>query len=200
LLYLGGRGATGNAMAADAPPAVDVAQVIAKNITHWQSYSGRLEAIDHVDIHALVPGTIVPIYFQDGQMVKKGDPLFLIDPRPYAATVDQGLAQLAAAKARAAFTKTDFARAQKLLEDDAISKRDFDDKSNQALSAEAAVKAAEASLDVARVNLGYTRVLAPVSGRMSRAEQVSRCIPALRYCQRHRHSRVCVGCDGMSQH
>jgi multidrug efflux system membrane fusion protein len=122
LLYLGGRGATGNAMAADAPPAVDVAQVIAKNITHWQSYSGRLEAIDHVDIHALVPGTIVPIYFQDGQMVKKGDPLFLIDPRPYAATVDQGLAQLAAAKARAAFTK-----------------RDFDDKSNQALSAEAAV-------------------------------------------------------------
>jgi len=173
LLNLAGCGASAKVTAADAAPPVevDVAQVVAKDITEWQSYSGRLQAIDHVDIHALVPGIIVAIYFHDGQTVKKGDPLFLIDPRPYAAAVDQGSAEVAAARARAAFTKADFERAQKLLSDDAISRRDFDDKSNQALAADAAVKAAEASLEMARVNLGYTRVAAPISGRMSRAEQ-----------------------------
>ena len=173
LLYLVGHGANGKAMAADAPSAVDVdvAKVVVRDVTKWQSYSGRLQAIDHVDIHALVPGTIVAIYFRDGQMVKKGDPLFLIDPRPYAAAVDQGMAEIAAAEARAGFAKTDFARAQKLLDDDAISRRDFDDKSNQALAAEASVKAAKALLEVARVNLGYTRIVAPVTGRKSRAEQ-----------------------------
>lgn len=160
-------------MAADAPAPieVDAAEVIAKDITDWQSYSGRLEAIDHVDIHALVPGTITAVYFHDGQLVKKGDPLFLIDPRSYAAAVDQGVAEVAAAEARSAFTATDFARAQKLLADDAISHRDYEDKSNQALAAVAAVKAAKATLEVARVNLDYTRITAPVSGRISRAEQ-----------------------------
>jgi membrane fusion protein, multidrug efflux system len=173
LLYVSARGAKGYAVAAAASPAVevDVAQVVAKEITDWQSYSGRLEAVDRVDIHALVPGTIVAIYFHDGQLVKKGDPLFLIDPRPYTAAVDQSLAEVAQAKARASFKKTDYARAQKLLEDDAISKRDFEDKSNQALAAEAAVKGAEAALELARVNLGYTRITATVAGRMSRAEQ-----------------------------
>jgi multidrug efflux system membrane fusion protein len=173
LLYVSGRGTKADAVAVASSPAVevDVAQVVAKDITDWQSYSGRLEAIDHVEIHALVPGTIVAVYFRDGQLVKKGDPLFLIDPRPYAAAVDQGVAAVAEARARAAFKKTDYARAQKLLDDDAISKRDFEDKSNQTLAAEAEVKGAEAALELARVNLGYTRITAPVAGRMSRAEQ-----------------------------
>jgi multidrug efflux system membrane fusion protein len=173
LLYWAAVGRADVAHAAGPPTAVevDVAQVIAKDVSDWQSYSGRLEAIDHVDIHALVPGTISEIYFHDGQLVKKGDPLFLIDPRPYTAAVDQAKAEVAASQARAAFAQADYERAQKLLADNAISKRDFDDRRDQTLSAAAAVKAAEAALEVAQVNLGYTRVTAPVSGRMSRAEQ-----------------------------
>jgi multidrug efflux system membrane fusion protein len=164
--------AVGTAHAADAPQAaqVDVASVLRQNITDWQDYSGRLQAVDHVDVRALVPGTIMAVYFKDGALVKKGDPLFLIDPRPYEAAADQAEAQLAAAKAKAAFADTDFARAKKLLSDNAIAKRDYDQKANDALAADADVKAAQAALETAQINLGYTRITAPVSGRVSRAE------------------------------
>jgi multidrug efflux system membrane fusion protein len=159
------------APAAPGPADVDAAVVISKPITDWQTYSGRLQAIDHVDIRAQVPGTIMGVYFKDGQMVKKGDPLFLIDPRTYKAAVDRATAQVAAAKARAQFVTLDYARAQKLLAGNAISKRDFDDRANGALEATANVKAAEAALESAEVDLGYTKINAPVDGRMSRAEQ-----------------------------
>jgi multidrug efflux system membrane fusion protein len=164
------RGKAGPMVAAPPTAEVDVAAVLGKNITDWQSYSGRLQAIDHVDIRAQVPGTIMAVYFKDGQLVNKGDPLFLIDPRPYVAAVDQAIAQVAAATARARFSSTDYARAQKLLSDNAIAKRDFDEKANATLEADANVKAAKAALENAQVNLGYTRITAPVSGRMSRAE------------------------------
>jgi len=157
---------------AAAPPAeVDVAQVVSKPVTEWQTYSGRLQAIERVDVRAQVPGTIVKVYFKDGQMVKKGDPLFLIDPRPYEAAVNRANAQVAAAKARAAFTTADYARAQKLQAGNAISKRDFDDRFNASLTATADVKAAEAALVEAKVNLDYTAINAPVDGKVSRAER-----------------------------
>jgi multidrug efflux system membrane fusion protein len=156
--------------AGGAAPDVDVAAAIGRKVSSWQTYSGRLQAIDHVAIHAQIPGTIEEVYFKDGQLVKKGDPLFLIDPRPYAAAVDQATGQLAAAKARARFSSTDFARAQKLLTGNAISQRDFDQRDNGTVAAAAEVKAAEAALTAARVNLGYTKIFAPVDGRMSRAE------------------------------
>jgi multidrug efflux system membrane fusion protein len=161
-----------SALAAQPMPAaeVDVAPVIARTITDWQSYSGRLEAIDKVDIRPLVSGTIVSVYFKDGAMVKKGDPLFTIDPRPYQAEVDRAAAQLAAAQAQNNYATTDFARAQRLIGDNAIAKRDFDEKDNNARSAVANLKAAQAALETAQLNLGYTRVVAPVAGRVSRAE------------------------------
>ena len=164
--------ASSSAHAAQMPPAaeVDVAPVIAKSITDWQGYSGRLEAIDHVEIRPLVSGTIVAVYFKDGALVKKGDPLFTIDPRPYQAEVDRTAAQLAAAEAQQNYASTDFARAQRLIGDNAIAKRDFDQKDNAARSADANLKAAKAALEQAQINLGYTKVVAPVSGRVSRAE------------------------------
>uniref|UniRef100_UPI003F50020F efflux RND transporter periplasmic adaptor subunit n=1 Tax=Caballeronia sp. LjRoot34 TaxID=3342325 RepID=UPI003F50020F len=161
------------AQAADTPaPAaeVDVAAVLSETITDWQSYSGRLEAIDHVDVRPLVPGTIVAVHFKDGALVKKGDPLFTIDPRPYVAEVDRTAAQLAAAQARATYTATDAARADRLLADNAIARRDYDEKQNASREAAAGVKAAKAALEAAQVNLSYTTVNAPVSGRVSRAE------------------------------
>ena len=125
-----------------APPAteVDVATVVSKTITDYQNYSGRLEAVDKVDIRPLVPGTIVAVHFTDGALVKKGDPLFTIDPRPYVAAVDQAAAQLAAAQARNGYTSTDAARAERLLTDNAIAKRDYDEKQNAAHEAAANLK------------------------------------------------------------
>jgi multidrug efflux system membrane fusion protein len=155
---------------AAATPEVEAAAAIGRQVSSWQTYSGRLQAIDHVDIHAQVPGTIEQVFFKDGQMVKKGDPLFLIDPRTYAAAVEQANGQLAAAQARARFSSTDFTRAQKLLTGNAISQRDFDQRDNGTKAAAADVKAAEAALAAAKVNLDYTRITAPVDGRMSRAE------------------------------
>ena len=161
-----------SAVAATVPaaPEVDVALVLAKSITEWQNYSGRLEAIDKVDIRPQASGRIVAVHFKDGAIVKAGDPLFTIDPRPYAAEVDRAAAQLAAAQARASYTASDSARADRLLESNAIAKRDYDEKQNAAREASAGLLAAKAALSAAKVNLDYTRVVAPVSGRVSRAE------------------------------
>ncbi|NWD71746.1 efflux RND transporter periplasmic adaptor subunit [Pseudomonas gingeri] len=149
---------------------VDVATVVFKTISEWQSYSGRLEAVDRVDIRPLVPGTIVAVHFKDGALVKKGDLLFTLDQRPYLAEVDRAAGQLAAAESRAIYTATDAARAQRLIEQSAIAKRDFDEKQNASREAAANVKVAKAMLDAAKVNLSYTLISAPVAGRVSRAE------------------------------
>ncbi|HTH77057.1 MAG TPA: efflux RND transporter periplasmic adaptor subunit [Trinickia sp.] len=162
--------ASAPAQAAPMAPEVDVASVLNKTVTDWQSYSGRLEAVDRVDIRPQVSGTIVSVNFKDGALVKKGETLFVIDPRPYAAEVDRAKAQLAAAKARESYAQTDWQRAQRLMADNAIAKRDYDEKQNNALGAAADVKAAQAALETAQINLGYTTIVAPVAGRVSRAE------------------------------
>jgi multidrug efflux system membrane fusion protein len=151
-------------------PEVDVATVVQKTITDWQTYSGRLQAVERVDVRPLVSGTIVSVNFQDGALVKKGDVLFVIDPRPYQAEVDRAAAQLAAAQSRAGYAQSDWERAQRLIGDSAIAKRDYDEKQNGAREANANVKAAQAALEAAQINLGYTKIVAPVAGRVSRAE------------------------------
>ncbi len=161
------------ANAADAPapaPEVDVANVVAATITEYQNYSGRMEAIDDVDVRPLVPGTIVAVHFKDGALVKKGDPLFTIDPRLYQAAVDRAAADVAAAQSRVSMTATDFGRAQRLVSQEAVSRRDYDVAENASRVAVASLKVAQAELDTAKVNLSYTEVVAPVTGRVSRAE------------------------------
>lgn len=149
---------------------VEVATVARQTIIDWQNYSGRLEAVDRVEIRALVSGTLTAVHFADGAMVKKGDVLFTIDPRPYAARVEHARARLAAAEARAGYTSTELARGQRLAADNAIARRDLDEKENAAREAAAQVQAARAALTSARLDLEYTRITAPVTGRISRAE------------------------------
>ncbi|WP_017525558.1 efflux RND transporter periplasmic adaptor subunit [Pusillimonas noertemannii] len=165
---------TGNAVAALAPPdqavAVDVAQVSSRSITDWREYSGRLEAVDQVRIRPLVSGTITRVHFEDGSLVQKGDVLFTIDPRPYQAAVDRAQADLAAARARMAYTGADLARARRLLDKNAIAKRDFEQKRNASRVAAAEKQSAEAALATAELDLEHTQIVAPVSGRVSRAE------------------------------
>ena len=138
---------------------------IAKPITEWQSYSGRLEAVEKVDIRPLVSGRIASVHFKDGALVKKGDVLFTIDPQPYQAEVDQADARLGAVETRAAHAVSESQRA-----DREATRRDYDERQNLARQSAAEVKAARAALQAAKVNLAYTQVVAPVAGRVSRAE------------------------------
>lgn len=165
-----GVDSTANAQQAPQAASVDVAEVVSKQIIDWQQYSGRLEAVDQVAIRPLVSGTLTAVHFKDGALVKKGDVLFTIDPRPYAADVARTQAQLAGAEARAAYTASDVARGQRLLADNAIARRDFEEKQNASREAAANVQAAQAALRSAKLNLEYTQITAPVSGRISRAE------------------------------
>jgi len=149
---------------------VDVAQVTAMLMTDYQSYFGRIEAIDKVEIRPLVPGTIVGVHFNDGALVNKGDLLFTIDQRPFRAAVDHAAAELAAARARSNYASSDATRAERLLAEHAIAIRENDQIQNAAREALANVLSAQAALEAAEVNLSYTRILAPVAGRASRAE------------------------------
>jgi membrane fusion protein, multidrug efflux system len=161
-----------NAPGADSAQAidVDVAQVTSTTITDYQSYFGRTEAINRVEIRPLVPGTIVGVHFSDGALVNKGDLLFTIDQRPFRAAVDHAAAELAAARARSSYASSDAARAERLIADKAIAIREYDQVINAAREALANVLSAQAALEAANVNLSYTRIIAPVAGRASRAE------------------------------
>lgn len=167
-LYAGADEPPAPAVAAAAP--VEVATVASRPITEWQHYSGRIEAVDRVEIRPLVSGTLTAVHFRDGSLVRKGDVLFTIDPRPYAAEVGRAQAQLAAAEARAGYTAANLARGERLVAEHAIAQRDFEETQNAAREAAAQVQAARAALAAARLNLEYTRIVAPVSGRVSRAE------------------------------
>lgn len=158
--------------AAVAPQAaqVDTAEVVHRPITDWQDFSGRLEAVDRVEIRPQVSGILTQVHFQDGSTVSKGEVLFTIDPRPFAAEVARAEAQLAAAESRVAYTASDLARAERLIADNAVSRHDFEEKQNAARDATASVQAARAALRLARLNLEYTAIKAPIDGRLSRAE------------------------------
>lgn len=149
---------------------VDVAPVVARKVVDWQSYSGRLEAVERVDIRPRVSGTITEVHFKNGAQVKKGDVLFTIDPAPYRAEVARAEAQLAATQARVRFTSAELDRAAKLVADSTIPRRTLDEREHNARDAQASLRAAQAELDVAKLNLSYTSVTAPISGRVSRAE------------------------------
>lgn len=149
---------------------VDVTPVVARKVVDWQSYSGRLEAVERVDIRPRVSGTITEVHFKNGAQVKKGDVLFTIDPAPYRAEVARAEAQLAATQARVRFTSAELDRAAKLVADSTIPRRTLDEREHNARDAQASLRAAQAELDVAKLNLSYTSVTAPISGRVSRAE------------------------------
>lgn len=158
------------AAAVPAAPEVDVAEVAQQEITEWQSYSGRLEAVQRAEIRPQVSGMLTAVHFKDGSLVKKGDALFTIDPRPFAAEVARAEAQLAAAEAKNAYSGNELARGERLMADNAIARREFEEKQNAAREAQARLREAKAALQLARLNLEYTEIKAPIAGRISRAE------------------------------
>lgn len=149
---------------------VSVAVVPEREITEWDEYTGRLESVETVEIRPQVSGYLQQVNFEEGRDVRKGDVLFVIDPRPYAAALDQAEAELERTKTAAMLAQTDLERADKLVATRAISQEEFDQRRAALASAQSAVKAAEAAISVARLNLSYTRVTSPINGRVGRAE------------------------------
>ena len=162
--------ATQNAAAPEQAVAVTVAVVEPRSTSLWDDFSGRLEAVNRVELRPRVAGAIQSTNFTEGELVKAGDLLFKIDPAPYAAEVDKAQAQLEAAKARVVFTASELERGAQLVGNNVVTRRDYDQRDNAHREAIANVKAAEATLQAAKLNLGYTEVRAPVDGRVGKIE------------------------------
>ena len=151
------------------PPAVSVAKVIEQRVTEWDELTGRLEAPESVDIRPRVSGFIDKVAFDEGSLVKKGDLLFQIDPRPFEAEVKRLQAELQQARATERRTASEAERGERLRANNAISAELADARVSAASEAKSAVAAIQAQLDAARLDLGFTRVTAPIDGRVGRA-------------------------------
>ncbi|TXI09388.1 MAG: efflux RND transporter periplasmic adaptor subunit [Rhizobium sp.] len=165
------RGAQATETASQAaPPAipVTVANVEPRDVTSWQEFSGRLEAIDRVEIRPRVAGAIQSVHFREGALVKQGDLLVTIDPAPYEAAVAQAQAEVGAAKAKLDLAKVEVDRGQKLSDNKTISQSDMDTRASNYAEAVANLKAADAALQTAQLNLDYTQVRAPIAGRVGK--------------------------------
>jgi membrane fusion protein, multidrug efflux system len=151
-------------------PEVTVAEVQAEEITEWDEYQGEFEAVDAVEVRPRVSGYLVRVAFIEGKEVNKGDVLFEIDPEPYRAALDQRQADLTRARARLALNERDAKRGEDLVAAKAISQEEMDTRLTLVSEARAEAAAAEAALRAAKLDLGYTKVRAPVDGRTGRAE------------------------------
>ena len=149
---------------------VSVATVVQADVATWDEFSGRLEAVDRVDVRSRVAGQVQAVHFREGALVQRGDLLVNIDPAPYAAEVDRAQAQVVAAQARLVYAKSEHERAQKLWNERAIAQRELDSRTNARDEADANLRAAQAALQAAQLNLSYTQVRAPVSGRVGKLE------------------------------
>ena len=141
-----------------------------RSITTWQEFSGRLEAVDRVQLRSRVAGTLQAVHFREGGLVASGDKLITIDPAPYAAAVAQAEGQVASAQARLELATTELNRGNALLARNTISQSELAQRQGAAREAAASLKSAEAALELARLNLGYTEIKAPIAGRVGELE------------------------------
>lgn len=151
-------------------PAVSVAAVIHQRITEWDEFTGRLEAPESVSLRPRISGYIDSIGFKEGAIVKAGQPLFYIDDRSYKAEVRRLEAELADVNSQLKLAKSTFVRANELTENNAISVELFDSRAADLEQAKARLRSTSAALEIAKLNLSYTKVTAPITGRISRAQ------------------------------
>ena len=156
-------------VAQGAPPAppVQVSAPLAQRVTNWDEFTGRFEASEQVDVRARVSGFLDSLHFKDGDLVKKGDLLFTIDPRPYRLSVDAARAEVARAKAQVELAQNEVERAEGLTQNRTITARDVDQRRANLNSAIGSQQGAEANLKTAELNLEWTEVRAPLAGRLS---------------------------------
>ncbi len=150
------------------PPHVKIAQPLSQEVTEWDEYTGRIEAVSSVDIRARVSGYLEKVNFKAGAKVKKGDLLFEIDPKPFTAQLQYAVSELERAKAKHELAKNDLERAERLFSGKAISEEEHDARSKGSRETIAAVQSAEANVNTAKLNLEYTKIRAPIDGRIGR--------------------------------
>src|SRR5947208_598553 len=154
--------------AAPPPPPVTVAQPVKRTVTDWDEFTGRFEAIQEVQVRARVGGFVTGVEFKDGDMVHAGDLLYIIDPRPFEAVATQADGQLADARAKAELAKREFDRGLILVQTSAVSEQVVDQRRQALQAAHAAETIAEGALKAAQLNVEFTHVVAPITGRVSR--------------------------------
>ncbi|HEY6123734.1 MAG TPA: efflux RND transporter periplasmic adaptor subunit [Steroidobacteraceae bacterium] len=153
-----------------APPTVQAAKVVSKSITEFDEFTGRFEAVERVEVRPRVSGYVMSTRFAQGHEVRKGDILYVIDARPYQATLKHAQAELTRARTQAALAESERVRATKLIEKRAISQEEFDARTSGTEQAAANLQAAEAAVESAALDLSFTEVRAPISGLVGRAE------------------------------
>ena len=161
---------SGDAQSAPPPPEVSVAQVLQKRVKDWDEFTGRLQAVETVEIRPRVSGYIDQVAFTEGKVVKRGDLLFIIDPRPYKADYDRAAADVKRFKTSLELAQIEQKRVQRLKESGAVSQEEVDERLSTTAQIEANVAGAEAALESAALNMSFTRVTSPIDGRVSRAE------------------------------
>ena len=155
--------------AAPPAPTVSAAKVLVKSISQWDSFNGRIEAVESVQLRPRVSGYIDKVNYTDGQEVKKGQVLFTIDDRTYRAALEQAQAALARAKTQASLAQSEANRTDKLVHTNLVSREEWEQRRSAAVQAQADIRAAQAAVDAAQLNLDFTKVTAPIDGRASRA-------------------------------
>lgn len=158
----------GGAPQAGPPPEVVVSQPVRRRLVEWDEYTGRFDAVESVELRTRVAGYLTEIKFTDGQDVKAGDLLFVIDPRPFERALGQAEAELAQARVKVSNSSLDVDRGRPLVERNVISQKTQDDRENLWRDAEAALKVAESKVETAKLDLSFTRITAPVAGRIGR--------------------------------
>src|SRR4030088_388258 len=170
-LAVGGCGTSGRgAQSAPPPPQVSVAQVLEKRVKDWDEFTGRLQAVETVEIRPRGSGYIDKGAFTEGSQVKRGDLLFVIDPRPYQAEYDRAAADVKRYKTALELARIELVRVQRLKDSGAVSEEERDERKSTVAQGEANVAGAEAARETASLNLNFTRVTSPIVGRVSRAE------------------------------
>jgi RND family efflux transporter MFP subunit len=164
-----GGGAPGGPGGPGGPPPVSVAPAVQRTVQEFDELTARLEATEQVDVRARVGGTLERVHFREGQRVARGELLFSIDPRPFAAELARAEAQQAAVASQLELARSELVRAEKLLPIQGISAQEIDQLRAAVRGGEAQLRGAEAGVATARLNLGYTRITAPIAGRVSRA-------------------------------
>lgn len=162
--------ATGGAAAAPPPAEVSVARAVETNVRAWDEFTGRVSAVDSVELRPRVSGYVDRVVFSEGQMVRKDDLLVVIDPRPYQAQLAQAQAQLERARSDAHLARTQGKRAKALIDARVISREEYESRTAAQSSSDASVRAAQAAVDAARLNLQYTQIRSPITGRAGRAQ------------------------------
>lgn len=149
------------------PMPVNVITAIGKDVTEWSEFTGRMEAVNSVEIRPRVSGYITEVRFTAGDIVKEGDPLFLIDPRPYQAELDRATATLEQTQAQQKLAEIDFRRVENLKQKQVVAAEEYDQKAAALAQAQATARAAQASRDTAALNVEFTQIKSPIAGRTS---------------------------------